>query len=164
MPNDLPTALRDLLVDFLAPLDEAARSPAALAGWLASLGHTDAVAADPALLRAAQHAQAVLAKLRALDASALDSADGLSSLLATGREVGAVVQEIRAVGADPARSAFAGGLAEEVTAYLLASWLRRRHPTAFRVAALLTLVDARESAAGDPPVVVNGVTVRHARW
>jgi hypothetical protein len=163
MANDLSTSLQELLVDLLEPLDEAARDPPALIDWLASLGHTDAVAGHPTLLQIAQHAQTVIRKLKAFDARTLKTASGLISLFATGREVAAISQELRDFAADPARSQFAEELAEEVMSFLLASHLRRMHPTAFRIAALLTLIDARETAAMDPPVVVSDTTLRYAR-
>lgn len=163
MANDLATSLQELLVDFLKPLDEAARDPQALIDWLATLGHTAAVAGHPTLLQIAQHAQAVIGKLEALDAQTLMSTSGLISLLATGREAAAILQELRTFAADPARSQFAQGLAEDVMSFLLASYLRRKHPTAFRIASLLTLIDARETAAMDAPIVDNGTTLRYAR-
>src|SRR5689334_22388558 len=104
MANDLATSLQELLTDFLRPLDEAARDPKALIDWLAALGHTNAVSGHPTLLQIAKHAQVVIGKLEALDAETLKSTDGLVSLLAMGREVSAIVQELRDFAADPARS------------------------------------------------------------
>lgn len=163
MTTDFATSLQDLLIDFLKPLDEAARDSSAFIEWLASLGHTTAISKHPTLLQIAQHAQSVIAKLAAFDSQTLQSTDGLISILSCGRETGAILQELRDFANDPVRSQFAQGLAEDVMSLLLASLLRRRYPTAFRIASLLTLIEARETAAMDPPIVANGTTMRYAR-
>ncbi|MGH9886668.1 MAG: hypothetical protein ACREBE_14130, partial [bacterium] len=164
MANDLATSLQALLVDFLKPLDEVARDGSALAEWLASLGYTSAISRDPALLQIAQHGQAVLAKVQAFDAKTLESTDGLVSLLATAREVGTILQELRTFGADAARVQVASGLADEVMSFLLANHLRRNHPMLFRIASLLTLVDTKELTPADAPVVdANGSALRYGR-
>ncbi|MEO8620018.1 MAG: DUF6603 domain-containing protein, partial [bacterium] len=164
MANDLSTSLQSLLLDFLNPLDEVARDSASLTDWLAALGYTKAISGDPALLQIAQHGGAVLTKLKAFDAQTLESTDGLIAMLETAREAGAILQELRTFGTDPARTQVASGLADEVMAFLLANHLRRNHPTAFRIAALLTLIDTRELTSVDAPVVdANGATLRYGR-
>ena len=156
MANDLGISVRNALIDLLSPLQEAARDPKALIEWLATLGQTEAIAADPALLEIARHAQVLIEKLAAFDAQTLKSWTGLTSILESGREVSDIQRELRRFAEDPGRIQIAEGLAEEVMALLLASYLRRRHPTAFRVAALLTLIEAREHASLEPPLIENG--------
>lgn len=163
MAHDLPSSLQKLLVDFLKPLDEAAHNPRVLIDWLAALGYTNAVAGHPSMLQIAQHGQALIGKLEAFDAQTLQSSAGLVSLLGTGREAATILQELRVLAADPAMSQFAEGLAEEVMSFLLASYVRRKHPTAFRVASLLTIIDARETATMEPAIVGDTTTLRYAR-
>jgi hypothetical protein len=164
MAGDLATSLRDLLVDFLRPLEEAARDTNVLVDWLGSLGYTEAVSGHPALLQIVQRAPALVTKLKGFTADSLETTDGLLSLLSTADDVSGIVQALRDFGNDPARSQFAERLGEDVMSLLLASYLRRNHPTGFRIASLLTIVEPRETIAMEPAVLDNGGTVlRYAR-
>ena len=163
MAQDLATSLQNALIDLLSPLQQAARDPRALADWLAALGYTLVVSGDPALIAIIQHAAALHAKLSALNSESLKTWTGLASLLQVSRETKDIVQELRVFAADPAKALAAGELAEEITSLLLASYLRRKHATAFRAASLLTLVESRETAAVGPPLVENGTVLRYGR-
>lgn len=163
MANELTASIQELLIDFLRPLEEAARDPHALADWLAMLGQTEATSRDPALLAIVQHAPVVVGKLAAFDAQALQTLAGLASVLECGREVADIQRELRNFAEAPGRSRATEGLAQDIMSFLLASHLRRRHPTAFRIASLLTLIEARETAPLDASIVEQGVTLRYAR-
>ncbi|MEO8629306.1 MAG: DUF6603 domain-containing protein, partial [Betaproteobacteria bacterium] len=163
MATDLTATIKALLIDFLAPLNEAASDPKVLADWLATLGYGAAIAGDPVLMPIVKLAPAVIAKLTALDAQSLQSWSGLASVLQCGRDVEAILKGLRDFAADPARNKIAAALPEEIMSFLLASYLRRRHATAFRVASLLTLIDARETAAMEAAIVEAGKTLRGAR-
>jgi hypothetical protein len=63
MANDLGVSIRNALVDFLSPLQETASDPKALIDWLATLGQTETIAADPELLQIARHAATLIEKL-----------------------------------------------------------------------------------------------------
>ncbi|HEX9359345.1 MAG TPA: hypothetical protein VF933_36730, partial [Streptosporangiaceae bacterium] len=163
MSSDFGKSIRNALVDFLSPLQEAAQDPRAMIDWLATLGQTEAIAADPALLQIAQHAATLVEQLSALDTSDLDSWTGIGEILDIGREASDIQSALRQFAADPGRAQVAGALAEEVMALLLASYLRRRHPSLFRVASLLTLIEPRESSPLDPPLIENDSTIRFPR-
>ncbi len=163
MMADLGESIRDALVDFLSPLQEAGQNPGAMTEWLAKLGQTRAIAADPALLHIAEGAAALVEELSAFDAETLDSWAGISGVLDMGEKAAEIRAALRQFASDPARAQVAGALAEEVMALLLASYLRRRHGTFFRVAALLTLIEPRETSPTDPPLVQDGRTLRYAR-
>ena len=163
MAKDLATSLQNALVDFLSPLQQAARDPRALADWLAALGYTLAISGDPALITIIQHAAALHAKLSALNSESLKTWTGLASLLQMSKEIKDIMLELRVFAADPARALAAGELADEIMSLLLASYLRRKHVTAFRVVSLLRLVDSRETAALEPPLVENDAVLRYGR-
>jgi hypothetical protein len=161
--KELAKSLQDALIDFLRPLQDAAANPAAMSDWLATLGQTASISGDAALLQIAQHADVLAARLSNFDPQALTTWTGLRDLIGASSGVAAIEDELRQFAANPARAAIAGDLAREVTALMLASYLRRRHPRLFRAGALLQMVDVRETAPLDPPVVQNEVTVRYGR-
>src|SRR5262245_12722364 len=163
MANDLATSVKALLIDFLKPLQEAATNSETLAEWLATLGYDARISSDPALMPIVQRAPALVEKLAAFDTKTLESWTGVTSILACGRDVAAILQALRDFAAAPERKDIAPALAEEVMSYLLASYLRRRHPAAFRIGSLLTLVEPRETAPVDPAIVSGGTTMRSAR-
>ena len=163
MANNFATSIQGLLIDFLKPLEEAGSDPGKLTEWLATLGFGPGISSDPALTPIVQRAAALVAKVKALDAQTLQSWTGIASILSSGQDVATILQALRDFAADPARKDVTAGLAEELMSYLLASYLRRQHPTAFRVASLLTLIESRETAPVDPAIVTGGTTVRMAR-
>ncbi len=159
--TDLNTAFRDALLDFLAPLDEAAQDPVALEAWLAQLGHTAAISGAPEVSGVFAHAGDLRAQLAAINPDTLESLSGLRSLLQSGREVSGFLQDLREFANDPARAQIAGTLGEDVMALLLASYLRRNHMTLFRVASILTLIEPSETSPAQPAVVQDGDTLRY---
>ena len=163
MTNDLVSSVRGALIDFLTPLQDAVRNPELRADWLATLGYTDAISANPALIDIFHHAQALIEQLSILDEESLKNWTGLMSVLERGRNVSDLLRELRAFAANPERSKVAEGLEDEIMSLLLANYLRRRHPIAFRVASLLTLIEAREIAALDPSLNSGDVIIRYAR-
>jgi hypothetical protein len=163
MANDLASSIQRALIDFLAPLQEATRDPKLLIDWLATLGQTETIATDPALLEIARHAQRVIDQLSAFDSQRLKSWTGLKSILENGSEVAAIQRELRQFAEDPGRIRIAQSLPKEVIALLLSTYLRRRHPTIFRIASLLTLIEAREISSLEPPLTEIGTTIRYAR-
>src|SRR5262245_33346824 len=120
MANDLASSIQGALIDFLAPLQEAARDPNALIDWLATLGQTQAISGDPALIEIARHAQVLIEKLSAFDSETLKSWTGLTSILESGREVSDIQRELRQFAEDSARIQIAEGLAMEIMSLLLA--------------------------------------------
>jgi hypothetical protein len=163
MPGDLAGALRAELSQLLAPLQEAAGDPQVLSDWLATLGQTAQVSGDPALLDIARQVASLVQALSAVDLASLQPWDAVRQILDTASEVSAVWTQLRAFAADPQRAAATEGLAEDVMSLLLASYLRRRQPTLFRVAALLTIIAAYENAPLDPGITANGTTLRYPR-
>ncbi|MGE3781225.1 MAG: hypothetical protein AB7H71_00615, partial [Alphaproteobacteria bacterium] len=161
--STLASELQDALVDFFAPLADGARDSRALAEWLAALGQTGAVAQNPALIRIAQNATALVASLSSLTEAQLASWDGLRGLLDRANQAKALWADLRAFAANPALGGIAPGLAEEIMALLLASYLRRRHGVLFRLACLLALIEPAETATPDAPVVDGPVTRRYSR-
>jgi hypothetical protein len=157
------SAIQSLLIDFLQPLQDAANDSQALIDWLATLGQLEAISGSPALSTIIQNAAVIAQELQALDPSTLDSWSGIQQILTLGRETSDILQQLRQFASDPSRAQAAEGLGEDVLSLLLASYLRRKQPTAFRVASLLTLIEAREYAVPDAGVVVNGVTLRYPR-
>jgi hypothetical protein len=163
MASDLASSFQQTVVDFLSPLEEAARNPQALAEWLATLGQTETISRDPALLEIARHAQVLSGKISAFRSESLKSWTGLAAILASAREVSEIQRELRRFAEDPQRAQVTQGLAQEIIAALFASYLRRRQPTLFRIGCLLTLIDARESSPLQPALIENGRVVRYAR-
>ena len=163
MANDLGSSIQKALIDFLSPLQEAASDPKALIDWLATLGQTPTVSADPALLQIARNASAVIKKLSAFDSTVLESWTGIDKLLESAGEISDIQRELRRFAEAPKRIQIADGLAEEVLSLMLAGYLRRRHPTSFRIACLLTLIEARENSSLDPPIIENEITIRYPR-
>src|SRR6266404_449131 len=154
MASDFISVFRDALLDFLAPLDEAANNPAVLQAWLAQLGHTAAISGAPELSEIFAHAGALRATLAGLNPSSLQTLAGLQSLLQSGRDVSALVQELREFGNDPARANVAAELGEKVMALLLASYLRRNEMPLFRAASVFTLIASSETSLPAPAIVV----------
>lgn len=152
-----------MLIDFLQPLQEAANDSQALIDWLATLGQVEAVSGSPALGTIIQNGAVIGQQLQALDPSTLDSWSGIRQILTLGRETSNILQQLRQFASDPSRAQVAEGLGEDILSLLLASYLRRKQPIAFRVASLLTLIQAREYAVPDAGVVVSGVTLRYPR-
>ncbi|MEP6732764.1 MAG: DUF6603 domain-containing protein [bacterium] len=163
MSNDLAESVRSALIDFLAPLREAAADPNVMVQWLASLGHTSTVSSDPAVLHAAQLAESIAQQIEAFDDTSLESWDGFSHMLDSGRSVADVITQLHQFAHDPSHSQVATDLAEEVIALMFATYLRRRHETAFRVGAVLDLIRPRETATLDAPIIGNAVTLRYPR-
>ncbi len=163
MANDLSLSVKRALLALIAPLRESASDSRLLGDWLGNIGYTKATTSDPALAAAATKVDAIGSALEALSDTSLDSWDGLSTLLETGRQLQGVVSDLRqfAASANPAQAAT--NLPDDVVALLLATWLRRAHPALFRVGATLGVIDSRESGATDPAIVVNGATARYAR-
>ncbi len=162
MASDFISVFRDALLDFLAPLDEAANNPAVLQAWLAQLGHTAAISGAPELSEIFAHAGALRATLAGLNPSSLQTLAGLQSLLQSGRDVSALVQELREFGNDPARANVAAELGEKVMALLLASYLRRNEMPLFRAASVFTLIASAETSLPAPAIVVDGAVVRNS--
>lgn len=161
MATDFLSEFRDALLDFLAPLGEAAADPAVLRTWLAQLGHTAAVSGAPELAEILGHAGALRTRLAGLDLASMQSMSGLQSLLESSRDFSALIKELRQFGNDPARATVAAQLGEEVMALLLGSYLRRNHETLFRVAAVLTLIDAAETSPFAPAIGQGGAILRN---
>ncbi len=159
----MDSALQNVLIDFLQPLQDAASDSQALIDWLATLGQVEAVSGSPALGTIVQNAAVIIEQLQALDPATLESWRGIQQILTLGRQTSHILQQLRQFAADPSRAQAAEGLGEDILSLLLASYLRRKQPTAFRVAALLTLIQARDYAALDAGIVVNGVTLRYPR-
>ena len=162
MANTLGASLQNALNDFLAPLKVASSSTSRLHGLLDMLGLTDAVSSNASVKQIIGNAAALADKIAAFEPGKLDSLDGVQSLVAIGGEARTVLQQLQSI-QDPALAGLATTLAEELLALLLASYLRRLHPTAFRVAALLTLIESREAGVVEPAVVQGDSTVRYAR-
>jgi hypothetical protein len=157
------SALQGVLIDFLQPLQDAANDSQALIDWLATLGQVEAVSGSPALGTIIQNAAVIVQQLQALDPSTLDSWSGIQQILTIGRGTTGILQQLRQFASDPSVAQAAEGLGEDILSLLLASYLRRKQPTAFRVASLLTLIQAREYGVPDAGIVVNGVTLRYPR-
>jgi hypothetical protein len=164
MVPDFLSTFRDAVLDFLAPATDVASDPVALEAWLSQLGYTAAISGAPELTAAFGKVAALKVELSSLDLTTLDSLAGVESLLQTARDVTTVVDALKQFGNDPARASVAAELGEEVLALLLASYLRRNHMTLFRVAAMLTLIDAAELSAPSPSVVEGGATVRFSPY
>ena len=162
MANALGTSLQNALQDFLAPLEVAALDEARLRDLLDLLGLTSAVSSNPAVKQIVGNAGALSSKVAAFDAAKLDSLQGAQDLLEIGTEARTLLQQLQSV-QDPALAGMASGLAEELLALLLASYLRRRHPTLFRVGSLLTLIESRETAGIEPALMDAESTLRYAR-
>ncbi len=155
MNNDFALSLKATLLDFIAPLRESALDPRLLEPWLSSLGYVPAIASDPALAQVMGQAEAIGRSLEALDDASLDSWDAVVTLLDLGRNVRTIRASLEQFAADASRSSLANGLARDVTDSLLATWLRRKHPRAFRAGALLGVVNSRETTLPEPMVVTN---------
>ncbi len=162
MANKLGVALQNALRDFLAPLEVASLDEARLHDLLDLLGLTQAVSSNPTVRQIIGNAGALSNKVAAFDTAKLDSFQGVQDLLEIGNEAKTVLRQLQSV-QDPALASIASGLGEELVALLLASYLRRLHPTLFRVGSLLTLIESRETAAIEPSLVENGSTLRYAR-
>ena len=163
MPDDLGGAIRDELGQFLSPLQEAASDPEVLSDWLATLGQTERVSGDPALLEIARQAASLVQALSAIDLSSLQPWGAARKILESASEISDIWTRLREFSQDPQRIQATEGLAEDVMSLLLASYLRRRHPTFFRIAALLTIIQAQENSPLDPGIVDGGTTVRYPR-
>src|SRR5262245_2182800 len=156
-------SLRATLIDFLAPLREAAADPEAMVTWLASLGYTTALSNDPSLRQIAASAESIVQSLNALDDNALKGWDGVSAVLQAGRSITTLITQLCAFAQDVSRASYASTLAEEMLAAMLASYLRRRRPLAFRLGSALQVIYAKESGASDLPIVQDDVTMRRTR-
>jgi hypothetical protein len=164
MASDFPTAFRDSLLDFLAPATEAASDAVTRAAWLSQLGYTAALSGAPELGTIFAQVGALKTELSALDLSSIDSLSGVQNLLQIGRSLQALISAIKQFGNDPSRANVAEMLAEEVMALLLGNYLRRRHTTLFRVASVLNLVQAAETAQPAASIVQNGATLRFSPY
>jgi hypothetical protein len=152
---------RHELTEFLAPLQNAARDQRVLGDWLAEIGHTERISAEPALLDIARQAADLVQTLSALDATALQSWEGVGQVLETAGGASDLWDRLRGFALDPLRLQAAEGLPEDIMSLLLASYLRRRRPTLFRIGSLLTVVQARENSPVEPGITENGATVRY---
>jgi hypothetical protein len=163
MPNDLAVSLKQTLIALIAPLRESATNPDLLRDWLAPLGYTPPTTDDPALPQIATKAESIGASLEAIADGSLVSWDSISNLLQIGRQLQDLLADLRqfAATADPSKAA--ATLPDEIMSLLLATWLRREHPVLFRIGAGLGVIDARETGATDPAVVVNDVVARYSR-
>jgi hypothetical protein len=163
MPNDLALSIKHTLIALIAPLRESAANSNLLRDWLAPLGYTTATTCDPELPQIAAKAEAIGTSLEAIADGSLESWDTLSNLLQIGRQLQGLLADLRqfAATADPGKAA--ATLPDEIMSLLLATWLRREHPVLFRVGAGLGVVDARETGATDPAIVVNDVVARYPR-
>ena len=156
MGSDFLSTFRDALLDFLSPLAEVADDTVAREAWLAQLGHTAAISGAPELGTIFAQAGAIKTELSALDLSTIESLAGIQNLLQTARSVSTLVQALRQFGNDPARASVAATLGEDIMALLLGSFLRRNHITLFRIASILTLIEAAETTSPAPAVIQNG--------
>jgi hypothetical protein len=163
MTGSLAASLRNALVDFLSPLESAAGDPRAAFELLSSLGHTASTASNPPLQQIFQQTAALIDQLKALDAGALDSWEGIQAVLNIGTQASTILSELKQLTGDPAFVQAIEGLAEDLLAVLTAGYLRRNHQTLFRTAGLLTLVDAREFTAPDAPIQQGDTTLRYPR-
>jgi len=164
MGSDFLSTFRDALLDFLSPLAEVADDTVAREAWLAQLGHTAAISGAPELGTIFAQAGAIKTELSALDLSTIESLAGIQNLLQTARSVSTLVQALRQFGNDPARASVAATLGEDIMALLLGSFLRRNHITLFRIASILTLIEAAETTSPAPAVIQNGVVVRESPY
>jgi len=163
MNNDLAVSIKRSLLELVAPLRACATDLQLLRDWLSSIGYTSATSGSPALTQIAAHVESIGQAIEALDDASLESWEAFTALLNAGRKLQSVLSDLRqfAATADPALAA--SSLAEEVMALLLATWLRRLHPLLFRIAALIGMIDARETGALDPVIELNGRIARYPR-
>src|SRR4051812_11549004 len=126
-------SLRATLIDFLAPLREAAADPEAMVTWLASLGYTTALSNDPVLQQIVASAESIVTTLDGLDDDALKGWGGVNAVLQGGRSIGALIAQLHAFAQDASRASYATTLADEIVAAMLAGYLRRNQPLAFRL-------------------------------
>ena len=159
----LSSELKELIVDFFAPLAEGASDSRVLTEWLGVLGQTETVSQNPSLIQIVQKAAALITTLSSFTEQQLESWDGLAALLEQGKQAEQLWADLRAFAANPTLGVAVSGLAEEITALLLASLLRRRYAIFFRVACLLTLIEPAETATPDAPIIDGTTTRRYSR-
>jgi hypothetical protein len=162
MGQSLAESVLALLVDFITPLEAAAKDERARRALFASLGHTPSVSSDPGLVAMLNGVSTLSTQLSSVDPSTLDSWAGVQKLLSLAQQVDALVDGFEQIANDPNLAAVAASLAEEIAALLLASWLRRNHETVFSVLAFLTLINRREAIPLNPGVVQGDTTLRNA--
>ena len=163
MGGSLGSSLQSALIDFLSPLQDAADNPRAAIDLLASIGQSEATAANPSIQQVFGRAGTLIQSLKSLDADSLDSWTGIQSVLSIGAQASSLLAELKQLAGDPAFLQAIEGLAEDLLSLLFASYLRRRHQTLFRIAGLLTLVELRDFGPLDPAIRQNGTTLRFAR-
>lgn len=161
MGQTLAESVLALLVNFIAPLEAAAKDDRARQALFASLGHTSALSSDPGLIAVLKGVSTLSTQLSSLDPATLDSWSGLQKALSFAQQADALVHGFQQLASEPNLSAVAAELGEELAALLLASWLRRNHETVFSVLAFLTLINRRETLPLNPGVVQNGLTQRN---
>ena len=154
---------RDELIEFFAPLQGAARDQRVLSDWLAALGHTDRISGESALLDISRQAANLVQTLFAFDSAVLESWEGVGEVLETAGGASDIWDQLRQFAQHPQRVEAAEGLPGDIMSFLLASYLRRRCATFFRVASLLTIIQTRENASVEPGITEDGATIRYPR-
>lgn len=159
MAGTLASTLRDELAELLAPLAIAAQVPGGAAGVLRALGRIGATR-DAALIAELERLAGLAAAIGALDEAALSSWEGVGRVLALAGELFAAARGLEALASDPTLGAQVAGLGQDLVAWLVARWLRARHPRLFRTAALLTLITPAEELPPSPLEVAGGQVQR----
>lgn len=159
MAADLLSVLTDELGELFRPITEAVENPLLLPRLLREIGaESDALGGD-SLTTALSAVATLVEDAKQLAAAPSPSFADIANVL---EAVGNVFQSLRAL-------SLAGGPAQQIETFgidlvdfLVASYLRRAHPVALQIAALLTLLEPAEIQESQPPVVVNGAVVRNS--
>ena len=157
MAADFVSVLIGELVELFRPISQCVDNPVLLPRLLGEIGvESDALGGD-SLATALSAVATLVEDAEQLAAAPSPSFTDIANVL---QAAGNVFQSLRAL-------SHAGGPAQQIETFgadladfLVASWLRRAHPVALQVAALLTLLELSETQTPQPPVVVNGVVVR----
>ena len=168
MPHDLGSAIRDEVLELLAPLAGVAAvpvgtAPTGTAMLLQTVGHVGALAADAGLESEVRRLAGLTESVAALGDREIDSWDGAVRVLALARDVMDAVRSVEATLTDPSLAERARELGADLAEQLFALYLRSQHPALFRTAAALTLVVPAEHTQPEPTVVEDGTVTRLSR-
>jgi hypothetical protein len=157
MADDLLSVFTGELEELFRPITDVVDNPLLLPRLLSEIGvESDAVGGDT-LVTALSAIANLVEDARQLAAAPSPSFADIASVL---QAVGTVFQSLRAlsVAGSPAQQIETFGI--DLVDLLVASYLRRAHPVARQVVALLTLLEPAETQPLQPPLVVNGVVVQ----
>lgn len=158
--SSLTDGLGSALGEFFAPLVDAASDPDWLAILLDALGSAPDNPAAASLATTAEAVSGVVQEIEKLAAAQTPSIADIGTLLESAQKGILAVQALEAPGADPA--AGLAGIGKDLVDLLAGIYVANKSLLLYRLAALLTVVDAPQDLVATAPVVIHGKAVRRA--